>query len=434
VLKKGVEELEKHMEIPIFNMAVSISNTADLVSPLLVDHHKRVGYIANALAVEMGLPIKEQNEIMLAGLLHDMGGISLQERENALTFEDKEAQFHSIQGYLLFKDFQPFSKIADLIYYHHTWWEKSQAKVPLGSHIIHLADRVAVSYNKNIPILEQRESIVKKISLQSGRMFMPEIVEAFSTLAQKEYFWFDIVSQYYILPILAQKDDLQNLKIDLDDLQVIAKIFSKIIDFRSSFTANHSGGVSATASAIAALMGFSDKEQQLMKVAGLLHDVGKLAIPPHILEKPGPLTRDEYNIIKSHTFFSYRTLEAIKGFETINQWASYHHERLDGQGYPFHLAEKSLPIGSKVMAVADVFTAITEDRPYRKSMDKKRVVKILTEMAQDKALDKEMVDIVITHYDHIDEIRRQAQLGSGEEYLNYQKEKDISSDKIALNN
>ena len=217
-------------------------------------------------------------------------------------------------------------------------------------------------------------------------------------------------------------------------IQVIAKIFSKIIDFRSPFTANHSGGVSATASAIAALMGFSDKEQQLMKVAGLLHEVGKLAIPPHILEKPGPLTRDEYNIIKSHTFFSYRTLEAIKGFETINQWASYHHERLDGQGYPFHLAEKSLPIGSKVMAVADVFTAITEDRPYRKSMDKKRVVKILTEMAQDKALDKEMVDIVITHYDHIDEIRRQAQLGSGEEYLNYQKEKDSSSDKIALNN
>lgn len=426
-----MEELEKGLEIPVFNLVLSISNTADLVSPLLVDHHKQVGYIANALADEMGLPIEEQNEIMLAGLLHDMGGISLQEREDALTFEDKDEQFHAKLGYVLFKDFPPFFKIGDLIKYHHTWWERTQSKVPLGSHIIHLADRVAVSINKNIPILEQTDYIVKKIRHQSGSMFMPEVVEAFSALAQKEYFWFDIVSQY-IVPILAKKKDLQNLIIDLDDLQVIANIFSKIIDFRSPFTANHSGGVSATASALAGLMGFSPNEQQLMKIAGLLHDVGKLAIPPYILEKPGPLTRDEYRIIKSHTFFSYRTLEAINGFETINQWASFHHERLDGQGYPFHLSERSLPLGSRVMAVADVFTAITEDRPYREGMDKKKVVKVLTEMARGEALDKEIVDVLLTNYHQIDTIRREAQMGTFNEYLSYQKDKDNSVDKWAF--
>lgn len=421
--------MEENLEISLFNLVLSIGNTADLVSPLLVNHHKQVGYIANEIAKEMGLPEEMRNEIMLAGLLHDLGGISLQERENALTFEDTHAFLHSKLGYQLFKDFPPFAGIAELIYYHHSWWEPGGKNVPLGSHIIHLADRVAVSINKKIPILEQAENIVKKIRDQSGRMFMPDAVEAFCSLAKKEYFWFDTVSQY-ILSILEQKEEQGRLILDLDSLQVIANIFSKIIDFRSPFTANHSSGVAATAQALAEILGFSESRRQLIKIAGLLHDVGKLAIPPQILEKPGPLTKDEFNIIKSHTFFSYRTLEAIDGFETLNQWASFHHERLDGQGYPFHLSEEELPLGSKIMAVADVFTAITEDRPYRSGMDSDKAVKVLTKMASEKAVDQDIVDVLLTNYEKINAVRIEAQSATVNEYLKYQRDKG----NISINN
>jgi len=110
-----------------------------------------------------------------------------------------------------------------------------------------------------------------------------------------------------------------------------------------------------------------------MEVAGNLHDLGKMVIPNSILNKPDKLNKEETAIMRQHTYFTYTVLNSIGGISQIAEWAAFHHERLDGSGYPFHLGADKLGIGSRIMAVADVFTAISEDRPYRKGMSQQEL-------------------------------------------------------------
>lgn len=188
--------------------------------------------------------------------------------------------------------------------------------MPLESHLLHLADRIAVLIKPEIEILDQVETIYSQINENSPRMFVPELVEAFNNLAFKEYFWFDIVSSY-INSILSSKFSSDVIELTCDDLLELSETFCQIIDFRSRFTAAHSTGVALVAEKLAELSGYSALECKQMKTAGYFHDLGKLMVPVEILEKPSKLTMKEYNIIRPHTFYTYRTLEEIKIFFNI---------------------------------------------------------------------------------------------------------------------
>jgi HD-GYP domain-containing protein (c-di-GMP phosphodiesterase class II) len=200
----------------------------------------------------------------------------------------------------------------------------------------------------------------------------------------------------------------------------LAMIFSRIIDFRSRFTALHSAGVAKTAEKLAQLVGFSPYECKMMLIAGYLHDLGKIAIDSDVLEKPARLDEDEFNKMRAHTFYTYYSLEPLEQLRTINTWASFHHEKLDGSGYPFHIAGDSLPVGSRIMAVADVFTAITEDRPYRKGMEFDNAKKVLNNMVADNALDGRIVKLLLENYHELDEIRKTAQDEAAGQYEKFQ--------------
>ncbi len=132
------------------------------------------------------------------------------------------------------------------------------------------------------------------------------------------------------------------INLDLDDVERFASIISTIIDFRSSFMASHSRGVAACAGALSKPIGFSEPDCRLMRVAGYLHDLGKFAVTSEILEKPSPLARREKDAIVKHAYYTYRVLETVRGFDFINAWASFHHERPDGQGYPFRMKKDEL--------------------------------------------------------------------------------------------
>ena len=171
-----------------------------------------------------------------------------------------------------------------------------------------------------------------------------------------------------------------------------------------------------TAEKLAELVGFSKNECKMMLVAGYLHDLGKLAIREEVLEKPGKLDKEEFNIIKSHAYYTYRLLQPIKEFEVINTWASFHHEKLNGKGYPFRLDEKSIPLGSRIMAVADIFTAITEDRPYRKGMTAEQTISVLNSMVDDNSICAYITSTLIENFDLIYEICRKEQEKAKVEY------------------
>lgn len=411
-------------KVPLFDLVMCLSSTMDLIDPALVNHHKRVAYIASNIGSQMGLSIDQQNDLLIAGALHDIGALSLTDKLAALQFDFKNPQEHAEIGYQLLHNFEPFAKIAVLVRYHHVDWNEGTGtdfkggRVPIGSSILHLADRVAILIKDGQEILSQVKSIRDQVEEQSNKMFMPQIVKTFVELSDKEYFWFDAVSQN-IGETLRKRAGLGATQLDMKSLLDLSSLFRRIIDFRSRFTATHSSGVAATAEALARLMGFSERECLMIKVAGYLHDLGKLAVPAEILEKPAQLAEDEMFVMKRHTFLSYRTLECISELNIINDWGSLHHERLDGSGYPFHIKGSDIPMGSRIMAVADVFTALSEDRPYRKAMNHDRVLLILQEMSANQALDSDVVTMLKLHFDDINSIRMAAQATSIEEYRRF---------------
>lgn len=154
----------------------------------------------------------------------------------------------------------------------------------------------------------------------------------------------------------------------MHDIIVIVKIFSKIIDNTSPYTAVHSQNVAHVSKCLALYTGFSELESEKMYLAGLLHDIGRLAVPNEILTKPGVLSGNEYKIDKQHPYYSYYILQQVEGFEEIAVWAGSHHETLDGNGYPFGLVAPEINLGSRIIAVADIYCALLEDRPYRSGM------------------------------------------------------------------
>jgi HD-GYP domain-containing protein (c-di-GMP phosphodiesterase class II) len=283
--------------------------------------------------------------------------------------------------------------------------------VPLGSHLLHLADRVAVLVGERPEVLDEAGRICETIFAQSGKMFMPDLVEAFRNLAVRESFWFDAASPpNLVLP------GFPAIEADMNELLALAELFSRVIDFRSRFTATHSSGVAASAEQLAGLIGFCARQCRMMRIAGYLHDLGKLAVPAEILEKPSDLTKAELNLIRGHTYHTHRILAPLAELNEINTWASFHHERLDGNGYPFHHQGRELPLGSRIMAVADVFTAIMEDRPYRKGMPEERAVQLLQQMADENALDPNIVSLLRLHFSGINASRREAQAKAAQEY------------------
>ncbi len=417
----------KEPRVPLFKLVKCISRAIDLVSPVLVGHHLRVAYIALNLADEIDLSPSEQDEVVLASLLHDLGALSLDERIETLEFETVTPQRHCDQGYNLLHDFPPLARPAALIKHHHTCWNEiieKQTDVPIGSQLIYLADRVEVLINKKREVLGQVKMVCELIKAQSGKMFNPDLADAFLRLAAKECFWFETVSPS-IDNILQNRCRTQTVELNQQDLLNFAKVLSRVVDFRSAFTSTHSSGVAAVAVGLAELVGMSNRECQMMKIAGYVHDLGKLAVPTHILEKPGRLDAQEIDIMRSHAYFTHSILEEVEDLEIIRTWAAFHHERLDGRGYPFHVKGADISLGSRILAVADVFTALTEDRPYRRGMGKEKVEDVISSMAGE-ALDPQLVTLIMANYDQINELRATTQSTREDEYSAYVNKVDLN--------
>jgi putative nucleotidyltransferase with HDIG domain len=183
----------------------------------------------------------------------------------------------------------------------------------------------------------------------------------------------------------------------LSQLKQLSLIMAYIVDQKSPFTAQHSVRVADVARYIAETFGLSNEQCDKIEIAGLLHDLGKLNMPDNILEKPGPLSKLERSIMSQHSYETYEILRSIEGLGEIARWAAFHHEGLNGVGYPFHPTKQDLCIESRIVAVADVFQALVQDRPYREGMTLNNVLRILDEFVCSEKLDPRLVDLVNQH-------------------------------------
>ena len=158
-----------------------------------------------------------------------------------------------------------------------------------------------------------------------------------------------------------------------------------------------------------------------MEIAGLLHDLGKLTISNDILEKPAALSRDDMYLMKKHTYYTYVILSKIPGMEQLAMWAAHHHERPDGNGYPFHIKDSDFSKLSRIIAVADIITALTEDRPYRLGMEEGKVREIMTSMAEKGGVDKSISELAMENYTHLNGVRTEAQHIAKTKYETFSK-------------
>ena len=192
---------------------------------------------------------------------------------------------------------------------------------------------------------------------------------------------------------LAQRKDVPS---DVVELRPPAEPFCRLIDFRSRFTSIYTSGVAARYKAIGGRCGLSDVRAEALEMASYHHDLGKGSARAEFLEKPGALTARQFDPLQAHCCETYRILKAKVIPEGIVAWASYHLKRIDGWGYPFHLGGESLAPESRIVAVADVVSALTEGRPYRSGMDAARVARILRRIGSG-ALDGDLTALVGAH-------------------------------------
>lgn len=412
--------------VSLLDLVLCLAEVADFVSPSLFEHHLKVAYLSFRLGEALGFPRESCEVLLFSGLLHDLGAFSLQERLDALHFEFQDPSYHAFVAYLLLKDFQPFHAMADVIRFHHVPWEGGRGRwwrgvaVPLESHVLHFADRVSITCTfREDPVGEIRE---KKEFLRGfvPRLFHPEVFEAFLRLLEKEYIWLDLASPH-LRRFVSELIPRGELCLGTKDFLAFSQLVSRLIDFRSSFTATHSAGVAHVAYRLGEYCSFSQSQSDLFFAAGFLHDLGKMAIPLEIIEKPGALTTREMSIMKAHAYYTFVALSWICGLRDVALWASEHHERCNGKGYPFGRSAETLLFESKVMAVADVFTALAEDRPYRAALSPQRVREILEDMARSGSLDQDIVGILFDHFSEIYEFCKEAQEKAASAYAAFRR-------------
>lgn len=174
----------------------------------------------------------------------------------------------------------------------------------------------------------------------------------------------------------------------------IIRSLARAIDARDPYTRGHSEKVAKYAVMIAKTLNFSQVRIEMMEIAGLLHDTGKIGIPEEILKKPGPLTHEDWDKIKLHPYLSRRILLPVKSLNKILPWVYHHHERPDSQGYPNGLSGKEIPLEAKILAVADTYSALTSDRPYRKAKTEEETIEEIKRVAGTQ-LDPKIVEVFI---------------------------------------
>lgn len=403
-------------QVPLHRLLLTLSEALDGVHPAVADHQHRVAYISISMCRAMGMANKELFDVFRAAVLHDLGLIRVENRLLALRDDNLEAvQWHAEAGFELLKDNPLLAQAAEAVRFHHQPWAYGQGaehdgrRVPFASHVIVLADYIERAIDREVHILDQAKEITQRITRLGEAEFHPDCVEALREVARRESFWLDCVSERIYSVLLDQVADWPLLTIDEKTIEPIAEMFARVVDAASSWTATHTSGVAASAVALAERMNFSPRELLLMRAAGYFHDLGKLTVPSRILDKPGKLTPQEWSIMKGHTYHTFRVLNTIGGMPQMSEWAAFHHERLDGNGYPFHHEGKDLTLGARIMAVADVFTAISEDRPYRPGMSRAKALSVLEDQAQQGALDADIVSVLKADFDQIDAIRRKEQ-------------------------
>jgi len=256
-----------------------------------------------------------------------------------------------------------------------------------GEAISPLARVMAVAQHLDVFALERDpEQAMLVLRERSGRWFDPEVAKAAESLHRQGTLWnqclpssgrISLQSESQTRSAVLDLAPAQTTRPSAADIDLICEAFSEVVDAKSHFTFSHSIGVTGVASAIGKAMGLKPERRQLLHRAALLHDLGKLLIPNAILHKPGKLDDAEWPIMREHPALSRAILGRVKQFRELAYVVGAHHEKLDGSGYPDRKRAEELSLEARILVVADMYGALTEDRPYRSGYSPEETLRLM---------------------------------------------------------
>ena len=388
--------------VSLLAFLLAFSEQLDSQLPENRRHSSRVANISLAIANHLKLPEKSKYELVISALLHDAGNGNKNNNYN-----HKEISDHALKSSLFLSDIHFLERPATIIKYHHFSWNLGRGefyqdeKIPIESQILNLAEHIDENYDKSKYILKEKNKIIKKIKEKGENLFHPDVLNAFYDLSQKESFWFEI-NYDNITP----KDFYCDIKLDIDSFLLLSKAIARIVDYRSRIQVRHSRNVANISSFLAGNLNINDEKIKRIRISGYLHDIGKVALSSKILLKKDKLTRKETEYIKVHPFKTFLTLKNSIPFEDIIIWSSYHHEKLNGKGYPFRLKGNEIPIEARIVATADIYSALLEDRPYRKGVSEKMAINYMRRLAREGYIDKDIFEVLYENREELKSVIR----------------------------
>jgi HD-GYP domain-containing protein (c-di-GMP phosphodiesterase class II) len=384
--------------LPLSELVFCLSRAGDMINPARGLHQARVAHIAGALGRTLDLPANNRAGLVIAAALHDIGIFSLHERLASLEYEYVEGPIpHARIGYFLLRDFAPLKSVAPLVLYHHQHWREASAcavpnRIRRLANLLHLADRIDMLIDRQQDILPQIPRITKTVRQASNRMFMPEGIEAFMELSSWDSFWGGLAEP----SLKAQLDACCLPDISLRDpahLHVVTRLVCRVVDFRSAYTCSHSLGVAANAVMLADLCNLPPRQRRLMPLAGVLHDLWKLAMGREVLDKPGQLSTREWDLIRNRCRQACRLLPRSGLLAPVTDWlADFYHT---GDGPSSSAGDRTPCLEARILAMADICAALNEDRPYRPSMHKTHIHRLLQQKGQNRELDSRLVELLL---------------------------------------
>jgi putative nucleotidyltransferase with HDIG domain len=235
--------------------------------------------------------------------------------------------------------------------------------IPLHARIALLAQVVDVFHT-----MGGSDAALREARHRSGTWFDPELVATLEVVGRAAGFWQRLASAEVEQAVFAMEPGAGVAVLDDNYLDDIAAAFGQVVDSKSPFTAGHSARVAHYVDAIAERLGLTPARRRWLRRGALLHDVGKLGVSNTVLDKPGPLDDEEWAIMRQHPVHTEAILARIGAFAELARVAGAHHERLDGGGYPRGVGADQIAIETRIITTADIFDAISADRPYRRAV------------------------------------------------------------------
>ncbi|EIA1285903.1 HD domain-containing protein [Vibrio vulnificus] len=382
-----------------------VARALDYVGVDDLNHNHRVAYIAYQCSQVLGWEKKKQEFCFLSGLIHDCGVSQTTEHSHLISdMQPSESEHHCHVGFQALEQCELLAQFANIILYHHTDWLHLQ-HAPISPYekdvaaLIYLADRLdflRAKYLRNTHqdlITLYKKAITEELTLHKGSLFCPTFVDALITLIHKDGFWFAMDATHIeTIPFSFNQLKWLHQDLSLSALTQLGRFIAGIVDAKSPFTYHHSLKVAELSEYLANRMGLAKSTSKLIYVAGLVHDIGKLRTPDEILHKEGPLTENEYIHIRRHTVDTDVALKMIFPNSKLSEWASNHHERLDGSGYPYGKTAEQIDLPSRIIAIADVFQALSQNRPYRSKLSPQEITDIMWPMVTQYKLDADVYD------------------------------------------